>query len=128
MPETVRILPGAEHDIAEAFEWYEMHRRGLGYDFLRQVKDCVDSIALHPESYDPIMVAFGEPSCADFRRCSFTSSEMARSPYLLSSMRLEIRGRVSRSEDLAIATYEWVGFNVNWSVAVGRGNRAACAG
>ena len=44
--------------MADAFDWYEARRRGLGHDFLRQLKTCLDSISLHPESYDPVYRAF----------------------------------------------------------------------
>lgn len=32
------IRPEAEHDLREAFIWYEDKRSGLGYDFLLQVE------------------------------------------------------------------------------------------
>ncbi len=33
----VILRPESEHDLKEAFSWYEGKRRGLGYDFLLQV-------------------------------------------------------------------------------------------
>ena len=30
----VIVRPEAEHDLKEAFSWYEDNRTGLGYDFL----------------------------------------------------------------------------------------------
>lgn len=31
------VQPEAEHDLIEAFRWYESQRRGLGHEFLLQV-------------------------------------------------------------------------------------------
>lgn len=48
------IRPDAEADLAEAFEWYEARRRGLGYEFLRTVEAALAAIRRHPESFPGI--------------------------------------------------------------------------
>jgi len=49
MVEQVVILPGAEHDIDEAYDWYEQRHPGLGNGFLRCVDACIFSIQRNPE-------------------------------------------------------------------------------
>jgi len=39
----------AERDIAEAYEWYEHHRIGLGEEFLSRVDACIQGILRNPE-------------------------------------------------------------------------------
>ncbi|MBW4632221.1 MAG: type II toxin-antitoxin system RelE/ParE family toxin [Iphinoe sp. HA4291-MV1] len=38
------IRPEAELDIEEAFEWYEEHNPGLGFEFVRAVDTCLATI------------------------------------------------------------------------------------
>jgi len=45
----VIIRPEAEHDLKEAFSWYEDKRLGLGYDFLLQVDAGLKFIERDPE-------------------------------------------------------------------------------
>ena len=45
----VIVLPEAVDDIAEAYDWYEERREGLGGEFLEQVNDCMESLQRHPE-------------------------------------------------------------------------------
>jgi toxin ParE1/3/4 len=51
----VIVRPEAEHDLKEAFSWYEDNRIGLGYDFLLQVDAGINFIkrnpAVHPIEY-----------------------------------------------------------------------------
>jgi plasmid stabilization system protein ParE len=47
MPELV-ILPEAEQDIAEAYDWYETRRAGLGKEFLSRVNACLQAIRQTP--------------------------------------------------------------------------------
>ena len=39
MKYSVIVRPEAEHDLKEAFSWYEDNRTGLGYDFLLQIEN-----------------------------------------------------------------------------------------
>jgi toxin ParE1/3/4 len=48
------VRPEAEIDIAEAFEWYERQRKGLGIDFLLRVESTFDSLTQDPFAYTPI--------------------------------------------------------------------------
>lgn len=48
------IAPEAERDIAEAYDWYEDRRAGLGEEFLGCVDACIDGIARSPELHPPI--------------------------------------------------------------------------
>ena len=45
------LRPEAEREIAEAAEWYEERRMGLGREFLDAVDACVASILQGPEGY-----------------------------------------------------------------------------
>jgi plasmid stabilization system protein ParE len=50
MPDLV-ILPEAEQDITDAFDWYEGRRPGLGEEFLRCVNACLQAIRQTPEMH-----------------------------------------------------------------------------
>ncbi len=41
----------AELDIDSAFEYYEMQRVGLGYDFLLCIEECLSKIERNPTHY-----------------------------------------------------------------------------
>lgn len=43
------VAPEAEQDIAEAYEWYEGKRFGLGEEFLSRVDACIQGILRNPE-------------------------------------------------------------------------------
>ena len=43
------IRPEAEHDLQNAFSWYEESRPGLGHDFLLQVDAGLQFIQRNPE-------------------------------------------------------------------------------
>jgi plasmid stabilization system protein ParE len=45
------IRPEAERDLAEARDWYEEHRGGLGHEFLIAVEDILGRISESPKSY-----------------------------------------------------------------------------
>lgn len=51
MVERVIYTEDADHDVMEAYEWYESREPGLGEDFLRCVEACVLSIQRHPHLY-----------------------------------------------------------------------------
>jgi plasmid stabilization system protein ParE len=51
MPVELAIAPDAELDIAEAYDWYEGRRAGLGEEFLSSVDACLESIRRRPEMY-----------------------------------------------------------------------------
>ncbi len=50
---TFRLLVKAEaiQDMAEAFEWYENKRTGLGSEFLDEVDDYLNRIGQNPAQY-----------------------------------------------------------------------------
>src|SRR5262245_27022947 len=43
------LAPEAERDIAEAYDWYEIRRAGLGEEFLSCVNACIQAITRIPE-------------------------------------------------------------------------------
>jgi hypothetical protein len=43
------VAPEAEQDIAEAYEWYEGKRFGLGEEFLSRVDACIQGVLRNPE-------------------------------------------------------------------------------
>lgn len=45
------VAPEAESDIAEAYDWYEAHRIGLGEEFLSRVDACIQAILRNPEMH-----------------------------------------------------------------------------
>ncbi len=45
----VIVRPEAEHDLKEAFSWYEDNRTGLGYDSLLQVDAGINFIQRNPD-------------------------------------------------------------------------------
>ena len=38
-------------DIQQGFEWYEMQRDGLGFDFIEEVESGFEKICQHPQFY-----------------------------------------------------------------------------
>ena len=46
--------PGANHDIEVAFEWYENERRGLGAEFLDELRAAYDRIVEGPLKYQEL--------------------------------------------------------------------------
>jgi plasmid stabilization system protein ParE len=51
MTKSIIVEPNAERDIAEAFDWYEQQRPGLGDDFALCVEAGLHVIAQHPRSF-----------------------------------------------------------------------------
>jgi plasmid stabilization system protein ParE len=45
------IRPEAEAELAEAFEWYEQQREGLGKDFLLSIEASLAEIRRRPRSF-----------------------------------------------------------------------------
>ncbi|KAA3663060.1 MAG: type II toxin-antitoxin system RelE/ParE family toxin [Calditrichaeota bacterium] len=64
----------AKCDLEAAFEWYEMQRRGLGFDFLNCIENAIKSIISFPEIY--------QKSHSSFRRCT---SDDFHFPYFIQS-------------------------------------------
>jgi toxin ParE1/3/4 len=48
---SVRLRPEAEVDIAEARNWYEQQRPGLGADFLNQLESLLVRMARSPRQF-----------------------------------------------------------------------------
>jgi toxin ParE1/3/4 len=42
------IRPEAEADMAEQFDWYEGRKKGLGYDFLAEIRSVLGQIEENP--------------------------------------------------------------------------------
>jgi hypothetical protein len=51
MSYSISIQDEAIIDMQETFEWYETQREGLGYEFIKEVENCLSKISLHPEYY-----------------------------------------------------------------------------
>ncbi len=51
MVETVIILPEAEQDVAEARDWYEGRRAGLGREFVEAINARIRVIQRNPEVF-----------------------------------------------------------------------------
>ncbi|MGA2078048.1 MAG: type II toxin-antitoxin system RelE/ParE family toxin [Terriglobia bacterium] len=52
------LAPEAEQDIADAYDWYEARRPGLGEDFLSCVDACIQGICRNPEMYAVVHQAY----------------------------------------------------------------------
>ena len=50
----VRLRPEAERDLADAADWYEAQRQGLGNEFLDEVLTTLSSVAEAPMMYPNI--------------------------------------------------------------------------
>ena len=48
MAASLFLAPEAELDIAEAYDWYEGRRMGLGEDFLSSLDACTERIRRRP--------------------------------------------------------------------------------
>jgi plasmid stabilization system protein ParE len=51
----VRLTPLAEHDVSDAYIWYDAKREGLGLEFLDRVDQAIQKIAENPTLYAPII-------------------------------------------------------------------------
>jgi plasmid stabilization system protein ParE len=55
----------AQHEIQEAFDWYEERNEGLGAEFLRAADACLSGVQRNPEVYQ---IVHGEVHRALLRR------------------------------------------------------------
>jgi toxin ParE1/3/4 len=46
---TVSIHPEAERDLADRLDYYERQNPGLGYEFVREVRNSIEFLQIHPE-------------------------------------------------------------------------------
>ena len=67
---SLKVQSEAVIDIQEAFEWYEMQKNGLGFEFIEEVENGFENICKHPQYYTSVN--------ADFRRL-----KVKRFPYLI---------------------------------------------
>jgi plasmid stabilization system protein ParE len=51
MAKNLIILPQAEQDITEAYNWYQERELGLGEEFLRCIDASIQMIERNPEIY-----------------------------------------------------------------------------
>jgi plasmid stabilization system protein ParE len=51
MAKNLIILPEAELDITEAYDWYQERELGLGEEFLRCIDASIQTIKRNPEIY-----------------------------------------------------------------------------
>ena len=72
------ILPEAEQDLAEAYDWYEGRRAGLGDEFLTCVEACFQAIRRAPRRMRWSMRITAAPSSGAFPTSSSTSLKAAR--------------------------------------------------
>ena len=47
----VRLREEADRDLTEAALWYELHRPGLGHEFIDEAARALNGIAQHPLAY-----------------------------------------------------------------------------
>jgi toxin ParE1/3/4 len=50
----VKVLPEAESDITEAYQWYENKAKGLGLEFIRSIDARLHLIRRNPLAFVPI--------------------------------------------------------------------------
>jgi plasmid stabilization system protein ParE len=58
MTASLVLSPAAADDIADAYDWYELHRRGLGEEFLACTEACLASVSRNPQLYARIYGEF----------------------------------------------------------------------
>ena len=51
----LRVRPEAAQDLEDAAAWYEEQSRGLGQEFLDEVRRALERVAEHPELYPSIL-------------------------------------------------------------------------
>lgn len=54
MSRNVVFRPEARAEMAEAFDWYEERRGGLGHDFAARVDDAIGLIVQTPEAFQRV--------------------------------------------------------------------------
>ena len=54
MSYALEIQQEAVIDIQEAFEWYEIQKAGLGFEFIEEVENALANISEHPKFYTAI--------------------------------------------------------------------------
>ncbi len=52
------LAPEAQRDLAEAYDWYEDRRVGLGEEFLSRVDACIRGILRNPKMYSMVHESF----------------------------------------------------------------------
>jgi len=57
MTRRLQIRPEAEADLAEAFQWYERERPGLGAEFIEAIEAVVQSIESSPLRFPVLHLA-----------------------------------------------------------------------
>jgi plasmid stabilization system protein ParE len=92
MAKPISFLPAARKDIAQAYDWYESRKVGLGLDFLVELDRLVERIIKLPQGYERV--------AAEFRR-----GILSRFPYSLyyevMADRLIVYGVFHHSDDPA---------------------------
>ncbi len=56
----------AHNEYLDAYEWYELKQKGLGYRFMAAVGNKINKIAEHPEYYSKIRKDFRQAKVDDF--------------------------------------------------------------
>lgn len=52
MPYNIKLTPAAIHDIDEAFIWYNDQATNLGYKFIENINNRLESLSITPRSAD----------------------------------------------------------------------------
>ena len=66
---SVVLLPEAQDEFDEAFDWYEAQQPGLGVMFSDRVQELLDQIAVNPRRHQVVM---GEVRRAVMRRLPYS--------------------------------------------------------
>jgi plasmid stabilization system protein ParE len=48
------LLPAAERDVKNAYDWYDEQKPGLGDVFLGRVEECLEAIQRSPNAFQPV--------------------------------------------------------------------------
>ncbi|MGH9623581.1 MAG: type II toxin-antitoxin system RelE/ParE family toxin [Bryobacteraceae bacterium] len=54
MTSPIRVRPEATRDLEDAAAWYEKQSRGLGQEFLDEVRRCLQRVAEQPDLYPSV--------------------------------------------------------------------------
>jgi hypothetical protein len=77
------VAPEVERDIAQAYDWYEVQRVGLGDDFLSRVDACIQGIVRNPELHKTIHEQYRRGLVRRFPYAVFTSTWRAWSQSII---------------------------------------------
>ena len=88
----VRLTDKAVADIAQAQDWYELQRVGLGGQFVGEVDKVLESLAENPLIYRKVMDLLARPMRAGFLIACISESKVGAQSWWRASISIGVRG------------------------------------